>query len=124
MKRAVVIVLIVVVGVGWSDSFITKDEYAKMLYKNPRGIGCDRCHGIDGKGLVLGRYHKDSNTTVKVVAPDITHLDFTKFKKALKSTKHKLMPHYFLTNYEIKMLYYYLNKAKTKNHTKSSKRSK
>lgn len=85
-----------------------------MLYKNPRGIGCDKCHGIDGKGLVLGRYHRDDNTTVKVIAPDITHIGFQKFYEALTSAKHKLMPHYFLTDHEIKTLYYYLNKKRTK----------
>ena len=94
-----------------SDSFITKDEYAKMLYKNPRGIGCDKCHGKRGEGLVLGRF-KEGNQTIVIRGPNITKLDFVSFKKALTSDKHRLMPHYFLTDKEIKTLYYYLKKAK------------
>ncbi|BCD67914.1 cytochrome c [Nitratiruptor sp. YY09-18] len=93
-----------------ADSFITKDEYAKMLYQNPRGIGCHKCHGIEGRGMVIGKFKKDSNTTVVLRAPDITKLSYKKFQEALTASKHKLMPHYFLTKYEIKILYYYLKK--------------
>ncbi len=81
-----------------------------MLYKNPRGIGCHRCHGESGRGLVLGRY-KEGNETVVIKGPDITALSYKKFYQALTSTNHKLMPYYFLTNKEIKTLYFYL-KAK------------
>ncbi|SMC09454.1 c-type cytochrome [Nitratiruptor tergarcus] len=94
-----------------ANDFITKEEYAKMLYHNPRGIGCDRCHGEDGRGLELGRY-KDGNRTVIIKAPDITKLTFTKFRQALITKDHRLMPQYFLTNKEIKTLYYYLTKKR------------
>ena len=33
-----------------NNSFITKYEYGKMLYNNPRGIGCNSCHGNDARG--------------------------------------------------------------------------
>jgi len=94
-----------------ADSFITKDEYAKMLYQNPRGIGCHKCHGIDGKGLELGRY-KDGNKTIIIKAPDITNLDYHRFKAGIVSKKNRLMPIYFLTDKEIETLYYYLKKKK------------
>ncbi len=97
---------------GWSDdSFITKDEYAKMLYNNPRGIGCQKCHGDHGKGMVLSQY-KDGNKTIVIKTPDITKLNFKTFYKALNSSNHKLMPYYFLSDKEIKTLFYYLKKKK------------
>ncbi|MRJ03422.1 MAG: cytochrome c [Epsilonproteobacteria bacterium] len=91
------------------DSFITKDEYATMLYQNPRGIGCHKCHGVKGKGLELGRY-QEGNRTVIIKAPDITGLSYQRFKEAIRSKKSRLMPYYFLTDKEIKTLYYYLTK--------------
>ena len=33
-----------------NNSFITKYEYGKMLYNNPRGIGWNSCHGNDARG--------------------------------------------------------------------------
>ncbi len=94
-----------------SDSFITKDEYAKMLYQSPRGVGCHKCHGLRGKGMVLGRY-REGNLTRVIKAPDITRLSFKRFKEALTSSKNRLMPHYFLTDKEIKTLYYYLKRER------------
>jgi len=98
-----------------ADSFITKEEYARMLYQNPRGIGCHKCHGIDGRGLELGRY-REGNRTVVIKAPDITNLSYRRFFMALKFKKGKkrvdLMPTYFLTDREIKILYYYLKKRR------------
>ena len=29
---------------AFSKDFITDIEYGKMLYKNPRGVGCNKCH--------------------------------------------------------------------------------
>ncbi len=104
------LMFVIILAYG-EDSFITKEEYAKMLYHNPRGIGCQKCHGEDGKGKILGRYH-EQNRTIVIKAPDITKLPFKKFYKALTSSKHRLMPHYFLTNKEIKTLYYYLKVKK------------
>ena len=95
----------------FAESFITKEEYAKMLYHNPRGIGCDRCHGEDGRGLELGRY-RDGNRTVILKAPDITHISYKRFYQSLTATKHKLMPQYFLTDDEIKVLYFYIIRKK------------
>jgi len=104
------LMFVIVLAYG-EDSFITKEEYAKMLYHNPRGIGCQKCHGEDGKGKILGRY-REQNRTILIKAPDITKLPFKKFYDALASSKHRLMPHYFLTKKEIKTLYYYLKVKK------------
>ncbi len=110
--RLISLIFFVVLGYG-EDSFITKEEYAKMLYHNPRGIGCHKCHGEYGKGEVLGRY-KESNRTIIIKAPNITNLSFKKFYEALTNGKHRLMPHYFLTLQEIKTLYFYLKSSKHK----------
>ncbi|NPA03908.1 MAG: cytochrome c [Epsilonproteobacteria bacterium] len=111
MKQLFLTAVIVLAVSGAEDSFITKEEYAQMLYQNPRGIGCHKCHGLNGRGKILGRFN-DGNSTKVIEAPDITNLDFKRFKSALLSAKSSLMPHYFLTNKEIKTLYYYLQRKK------------
>ncbi len=92
------------------DSFITEKEYAEHLYKNPRGIGCIKCHGEKGEGMVISTYkHKGEN---KVLATtEINSLDFMTFKTALQE-KRGIMPKYFLTSKEIKALYNYLHHQK------------
>jgi hypothetical protein len=92
----------------WGDSFITQQEYARMLYQNPRGVGCHKCHGSDGKGRELGRY-REANTTKVIFAPDITQVDYERFAKALRARRRSLMPTYFLSDQEIKTLYNYLH---------------
>lgn len=94
------------------DSFLTKYEYAKMLYENPRGVGCHLCHGRDAKGLVIARY-KQKGKIKELRAPDITKIDFKKFYKKLRSKKvRSVMPSYFLTRSEIKALYFYIKNIK------------
>lgn len=90
------------------DSFITKFEYSKMLYENPRGVGCIKCHGKKGEGKVISRY-RIKKKIYKLRAPDIRNVDFKKFYKVLNSKKTKgAMPKYFLTRSEIKALYFYI----------------
>ena len=72
------------------ESFITNDEYAKMLYKNPRGIGCAKCHGQKGEGKVLSEYTKNGRRYT-ISAPPICNLSMKRFKKALKHPS-RLMP--------------------------------
>jgi len=89
------------------DSFITETEYAQHLYKNPRGIGCDKCHGKKGEGMIIARYkHKGEKKVLET--KEITSLDYETFALALK-VKKSIMPKYFLTNKEIKSLYDYLH---------------
>lgn len=90
-----------------AEDFITKMEYAKMLYSNPRGIGCNKCHGEKGEGSVISTYvHKGK--TVSLEAPNITAVSKERFIQAL-TTPHKVMPTYFLTAQEIDSLYYYVS---------------
>ena len=91
-------------------SFITQMEYSSSLYKNPRGIGCQHCHGNHGEGKVVATYiHKKEKKSF--APPAINNMHFKEFYKALNVRK-KGMPRYFLTKGEIKALYYYLKKKK------------
>ena len=95
----------------FSDTtFITPMEYASQLYKNPRGIGCEHCHGDIGQGKIVASYtHKKEKKSF--AGPVINNLDFNKFYKALNVRKNG-MPRYFLTKKEIKALYFYLQEKK------------
>lgn len=93
-----------------AESFINSFEYGEMLYKNPRGVGCDKCHGKYGEGMNIGSYQKN-NKTIKIVAPKISKSSFNDIKNSLKfNKKRSVMPEYFLTDSEIEALIYYLKK--------------
>jgi hypothetical protein len=91
---------------------MTNDEYAKMLYKNPRGIGCDKCHGEKGEGMVISSF-VSKNRKISLKAPRINNLSMKRFNKALKKGK-RLMPEYFLTDIEKAYLYFYLTSQNKK----------
>ena len=129
--RSVFLILLFCVAIFGAD-FITKTEYAKMLYLNPRGIGCDKCHGAKGEGSLISKYKhfdKKANKTVddELRAPKINDIDFESFKAALTKPKG-VMPSYFLTDEETTILYEYITNqmkppakaAKTQNLTKSA----
>ena len=97
------------------NSFITKKEYGAMLYKNPRGIGCNKCHGSQGQGMVIAKYkHKDkkSNKLIEksLIAPAINTVSFEVFKEILVRKKNKSlsMPTYFLTIDELTSIHFYI----------------
>ncbi len=118
----------------FEESFITQYEYGKMLYKNPRGISCSKCHGSDAKGKKIVSFthtlkKKRYNCVLKT--RDITDITYEQFLQALdpkleppkkKFTKEQVcekltygntMPTYFLTEGELKSIYFYLtNKDK------------
>ena len=127
--RSVFLILLFCVAIFGAD-FITKTEYAKMLYLNPRGIGCDKCHGAKGEGSLISKYKhfdKKANKTVddELRAPKINDIDFESFKAALTKPKG-VMPSYFLTDEETTILYEYITNqmkppaktSKTQNLTK------
>ena len=95
------------------SSFITPMEYSSSLYKNPRGIGCDKCHGLKGEGKLIATYiHKKKKKEFR--APAINNVVYNDFKEALnKSTSG--MPIYYLTESEIKALFFYLQEIKLPN---------
>ena len=129
--RSVFLILLFCLAIFGAD-FITKTEYAKMLYLNPRGIGCDKCHGAKGEGSLISKYKhfdKKANKTVddELRAPKINDIEFESFKAALTKPKG-VMPSYFLTDEETTILYEYITNqmkpsakaAKSQNLTKSA----
>ncbi len=93
------------------SSFITPMEYSSSLYKNPRGIGCNNCHGENGEGRLVATYiHKKEKKSFS--GPSINNIDYNKFYRALTIRKRG-MPRYFLTKKEIKSLYFFLQQKKT-----------
>jgi hypothetical protein len=109
-------------GDNW---FITNLEYGKMLYNNPRGISCEKCHGVKGRGRVITSYINSKDEKVVIKTVPIKNITFEKLKKALfhrikikpvllKNPKSPLrfmdiMPKYdYLTDDEIKALLLYL----------------
>lgn len=91
-----------------NTSFITQMEYSSSLYKNPRGIGCQHCHGDNGEGKVVATYiHKKEEKSF--APPPINRMSFRDFYIALNVRKRG-MPRYFLTQGEIKALYFYVQK--------------
>ncbi|MBL1280060.1 MAG: hypothetical protein COA33_007305 [Fluviicola sp.] len=110
------LILLVPIFLFSDTSFITPMEYASQLYKNPRGIGCEHCHGINGEGKIVARYIDKKKKKI-FSGPVINNLDFYVFNKALNKRKRG-MPRYFLINSEIKALYFYLQEQKERKNDK------
>jgi len=118
----------------FEDSFITQYEYGKMLYKNPRGISCSKCHGNDAKGKKIVTFTHIKNKkryTCTIRTKNITDITYSEFLQTLDPKLEKpkkkfkkgdvcakliygnTMPTYFLTGDELKSIYFYLkNKDK------------
>ena len=117
-----------------NNSFITKYEYGKMLYNNPRGIGCNSCHGDDARGRKMVDFKhqlldkKVYNCTL--VIPDIKNIDYETFSIKVNTKKNinlkfekeqvceklihnaNVMPTYFLVEEEIEAIFYYIQNMK------------
>ena len=108
-----ILLLILPIYLFCEASFITQMEYSSSLYKNPRGIGCNLCHGENGEGKVIATYmHK--NEKKSFIGPSINNISFSIFYKALNKRKRG-MPRYFLTKKEAQALYFYLQEKQRKN---------
>lgn len=73
-----------------NNSFITKYEYGKMLYNNPRGIGCNNCHGDDARGKKLVEFKHVQNQEeyfCSLIAPDIKYIEYDVFSKKVNLKK-------------------------------------
>ena len=114
---------------GFDNSFITQYEYGKMLYENPRGISCSKCHGLDAKGMIIETFKHTKNKKeyiCSLVSPDITKITFEEFKVVMDPTLEKKkkkfeedqicekltygnsMPTYFLTPEELSSIHFYI----------------
>lgn len=89
------------------QDFLTLFEYGRALYKNPRGIGCIKCHGDNAEGAIISTIYQNSKAK-NITAPDIRGINFIRFESALKNPKG-LMPSYNLTSSELLALYTFLN---------------
>lgn len=97
-----------------NNSFITDFEYGAMLYENPRGIGCNKCHGTGEKSFIIASYKDKKGNKKELTAPPINEVPYEKFVEVLttKRGKSNIMPSYFLTDDEIKSIYYYIQNLK------------
>ena len=106
------------------SSFITEMEYASLLYKNPRGIGCHKCHGLKGEGKLIATYKETKKVKkgekvykIKVKkefrVPAINMLTYKTFNDTLNRDVRG-MPKYYLTEGEIKALFFYLKQVNLK----------
>ena len=101
-------------AVLFAESFISDYEYGQMLFKNPRGIGCNKCHGENGEGSLIATY-KDFNKTSQtyyerqLIAPAIDKISLQEFADGITNSK-SVMPSYFLTQDVIIILYKYIKK--------------
>jgi len=102
------------------ESFLSSIEYGKMLYKNPRGISCQQCHGQTGKGGQKIAKYFDKKRNPKILrGVDITSFSFEELKASLKNEyrennrikRHKIMPMYYLTDKEIQAIHDFLQHA-------------
>jgi len=84
-----------------------------MLYKNPRGIGCNKCHGTNGNRQILATY-KHKKKKKNIVVPQINNIEYEKFLNIFKKRRRGIMPKYFLTQEEIASIYFYITYKKSK----------
>ena len=99
------------------ESYLSDVEYGRMLYKNPRGISCMKCHGKGGKGgqHIVTYYDKKRNPKILRgvdVRPfslsDLTASLSNQYRENNRTKRHKIMPIYYLTDEEIHALYSYI----------------
>lgn len=116
-----------------NNSFITKYEYGKMLYNNPRGIGCNKCHGEKAEGKKIVNFkHEEKNKiyNCSMVIPSIKEIDYETFSKKINQKNNpnvkfekeqvcekliyyaNVMPTYFLVEDEIEAIYSYIKNLK------------
>ena len=116
-----------------NNSFITKFEDGKMLYNNPRGIGCNSCHGDDAKGKKIIDFKQEHDKKIyncNLSVPNIKDIDYAIFSEKINSKKNpnkkfekeevcekliyyaNVMPTYFLVEEEIEAIYYYIKNIK------------
>jgi hypothetical protein len=111
----------------FSDDFITEDEYSRMLYHEPRGISCAECHGYNGADEYTMYYsYRNRNGNLirrKIDVRPIYKLELKDFVRSLNSNrKLRLMPRYRLSDFELTMIYQYLQKINNLLEDKNEKK--
>ena len=105
------------------ESFLSLLEYGEMLYKNPRGIACTKCHGLTGQGgKKIAKYY-DKHQNIKLLrSSNITLYSLKELTASLKNQyrkegrrqRHKIMPMYYMTQEEILAIFTYLKSNREK----------
>jgi len=115
MLNKFILLIIATLLFSKNNWFITNLEYGKMLYNNPRGISCAKCHGKKAEGKIVTYYIKNGKK-IYIKAPNIQKVDLSTLKDALfhkKKVKNPIMPIYnYLTNDEIEAILLYLRSKK------------
>ena len=115
----ILIFLSIFLSAIFGENFITEAEYGELLYKNPRGIGCNKCHGEKGEGSLIAKYGEFNKTSgeyydTELVAPAINKLSLQEFADGTLNSKG-VMPSYFLTQDEIIILYKFIKDLNKEN---------
>jgi len=109
---SVLSIIIITLSQSKDLSFITDYEYGRELYKNPRGIGCNECHGEKAEGMIIARYKHKNKDKILFTEP-LNVANYDSFVKSFQKTeKSKVMPKYFLTDSELRSIYKYLLSVK------------
>jgi len=95
-----------------TGSFISEYEYGEMLYNNPRGVSCQKCHGKAGEGKTIVHY-QDIHGEKEIRGINIQNKTLSDMMSAV-SNYHDVMPRYYLTKDEVKAIYKYIQKKKVK----------
>ncbi|NPA50359.1 MAG: cytochrome c [Epsilonproteobacteria bacterium] len=85
-----------------------------MLFSNPRGVSCAKCHGTLGKGKFIAQFEDEDGKVQKFFGPDISKTSLETFREALDKGG-ALMPRYYLTNKEINAIYTYIKMVNSTN---------
>jgi len=109
MKKAI-FAIIFLINYSFGEDFISEFEYGQMLYDNPRGVSCSKCHGKLGEGKFIASFKDDKGLIHQFYGRNISKVNLKDFKKIL-STGNKLMPRYYLTDIEIESIYKYIKKV-------------
>jgi len=94
------------------ESFMSDYEYGEILYNNPRGISCAACHGKFGEGKVIVKYQNEKGKHT-IAGASIRNKTLKEMIVSINST-HKVMPRYYLTKSEIRIIYSFLQKINKK----------
>jgi len=114
MKKFLLLIFITIL---YSEEFITNLEYGEMLYKNPRGIGCIKCHKKNAKGGIIATIYDNQIGKKKlIIAPNIQKIEWEDFYNRIKKSEKggkkirlSFMPEYnYLLDEEIKAIFNYI----------------
>jgi len=101
----------------FSEDFISEFEYGQMLYKDPRGVSCASCHGDLGEGAFIASFIDAKGNIQKFYGPDIRNLNLKTFRHRV-SRGGKIMPKFYLTNKEVEAIYKYIKIVNSNNKDK------